>query len=353
MTSGESERAGGKLRVLDRGVFREVRLNRPAVHNALDEELISALTVVFRELREEAAAASAGSSTRAGVEPDPAGSFPRAGGGPDVDSVASFPRAVLLSAEGRSFCAGADVHYMRRVASYSVEENLEDARRLSALFQAMRDCPLFIVGRIQGATLGGGTGLAACCDLAVASVDARFGFTEVRLGIIPSVISPFVLDRIGAAHGRTLFPTGEIFGAAEALRIGLIDRVASPDRLDATIDAVAAELRAAAPLASREAKAIVARVAPRLPLSLPRAFEPGPGATGAGTSSTEPEAAPAPELEAMKPATQVSSRSDGALFEETARTIARLRASAEAREGMAAFLEKRPARWNRDPKGEA
>ncbi len=304
-----SERAGGKVLVFERGDIREIRLNRPDLHNAFDEEVIAALTEAFAEVTRACRAAS---------EPEPPAAQPPAATRP-------APRAVLLTAAGKSFCAGADLNYMRRVASWSEDENLEDARKLAGLFRTIRECPVFVLGRIHGTALGGGTGLVACCDLAIASVEARFGFTEVRLGIVPAVISPFVLDRIGPAHGRALFPAGEIFGAAEALRIGLVDRVAAPDQLNGVIDAVLANVRAAAPGASREAKLLVARVAPRLPLPYP------PLDTAMNGSARPEQTAPA-----------------ALMFEDTARVIARLRSLPEAREGMAAFLEKRRPSWNRE-----
>jgi methylglutaconyl-CoA hydratase len=189
------------------------------------------------------------------------------------------------------------------MSRFTEAENVADARRLSEMFRAIRGCPVFVIGRIQGFALGGGAGLVACCDLAIASDESRFGFTEVRLGMVPAVISPFVIERIGPARARSLFPTGEVFDAEEARRIGLVDRVVPAGDMDAAIQAVVDAVRAAAPGASREAKALVDRVS-RWP------------------------AADTP-----------------ALHEETARLIARIRGLPEGREGMAAFLEKRKAGW--------
>jgi methylglutaconyl-CoA hydratase len=266
---------GERLQVRDHGPVRELRLARPEVHNALDEELIRALTAAFT-------------------------------------SVPASTRAVLLSAEGKSFCAGADLLYMQRVAAFSAEENRADARRLAALFRAVRDCPAFVLGRIQGTALGGGCGLVAACDLAVAAAESRFGFTEVRLGIVPATISPFVIDRIGAAKARALFPTGEVFDAAEALRIGLVDRVVPGPEVDAAIDRVLASLLAAAPGASREAKGLAGRA------------EAWVASWHRGES---PEATAA----------------------ESADLIARMRALPEGREGIAAFLGKRKPSWAAEP----
>lgn len=294
------ERAGGpgpKVRVLDHGPVREIRLNRPEVHNALDEELAAALTDAFLAVLAEA----------------------------ETGRI----RAVLLTGSGKNFCAGADVHYMRRVGARTPEENREDARRLSAMFQAVRACPVYVVARVHGAALGGGSGLAACCNRVVASSDSRFGFTEVRLGIIPSVISPFVLERIGASAARTYFPTGEVFSAEEARRIGLVDSVVPREELDAAVQAVLQGALQAAPHASRVAKALIGRVAPgSLPLgSLPAelaALTDGESAVAADSDETE------------------------SVFDLTARTIARMRSLPEGREGLAAFLEKRKPSWSED-----
>jgi methylglutaconyl-CoA hydratase len=287
-----SSLAGGRLLRTDCDGLREIRLHRPDVRNALDEELIRGLTEVFEETAREVA----------NIRADAAPGSVSAPAGPG-DPTDAAPRAILLSAEGSSFCAGADLAYMSRVSGFSEAENVADARRLSEMFRAIRGCPVFVIGRVQGFALGGGAGLVACCDLAIASEESRFGFTEVRLGIVPAVISPFVIERIGPARARSLFPTGEIIQAEEARRIGLVDRVVPAGELDAAVQAVVEAIRAAAPLASREAKALVDRVS-RWP------------------------AGEAP-----------------ALHEETARLIARLRALPEGREGMAAFLEKRKARW--------
>jgi methylglutaconyl-CoA hydratase len=270
-----SELRGGRLYVRDLGPVREIRLARPDVHNALDEELIHELTRAFTEISCEVAADSA----------------PPTSATPGIP-----PRAVLLTAEGKSFCAGADLNYMQRLAGFTPEENRADARRLAGLFRAVYDCPVYVLGRIQGAALGGGCGLISCCDFTVAATGARFGFTEVRLGIAPATISPFVVARIGAARARALFPTGAIFDASEAQQIGLIDRVVAGDQLDAEIDRVLATLLSVAPRASRAAKAL---------------------ANDAAASTAE----------------------------QTAELIARLRALPEGREGIAAFLERRQPTW--------
>jgi methylglutaconyl-CoA hydratase len=201
-------------------------------------------------------------------------------------------RAVLLTGDGPSFSAGADVEWMRSSVDLSYEENVADALRLRSMLDAIDGCPVPVVGRVQGHALGGGCGLVACCDIVVAEPGAVFAFSEVKLGIVPAVISPFALAKIGPSAARRWFVTGERFTADVALRIGLIHEVA--DDLDAAVDAVLAELLSAAPEAARAAKEL---------------------ARGALTA------------------------------EETARRIAAHRTGEEGQEGLRAFLEKRPARW--------
>jgi methylglutaconyl-CoA hydratase len=201
-------------------------------------------------------------------------------------------RAVVLSGDGPSFSAGADVEWMRSSVDLSYEENVADALRLRAMLDAIDGCPAPVVARVQGHALGGGCGLAACCDIVVAEPGAVFAFSEVKLGIVPAVISPFALAKIGPSAARRWFVTGERFTAEVALRIGLVHEVA--DDLDAAVEAVLEELLSAAPQAARAAKEL---------------------ARGAHTA------------------------------EETARRIAAHRTGAEGQEGLRAFLEKRPARW--------
>lgn len=200
-------------------------------------------------------------------------------------------RVVVLAGEGESFCAGADVDWQRSAVDLSLDENVEDAMRLYRMCETIDRCPAPVVARVQGYALGGGSGLVACADIAIAARDAKFGFSEVKLGIVPAVISPFVLPKIGA-HARRYFLTGERFDADTAHRIGLVHEVA--DDLDGAVDRVVAELLTSGPNAVREAKRLI-RERP----------------TG----------------------------------EETARIAAGLRASEEGQEGLRAFLEKRPARF--------
>jgi enoyl-CoA hydratase/carnithine racemase len=199
-------------------------------------------------------------------------------------------RAVVLAGEGQSFCAGADVDWQRSAIDLSYEENVEDALRLYRMCETIERCPAPVIARVHGYALGGGSGLVACADIAIAAPDAVFGFSEVKLGIIPAVISPFVLPKIGA-HARRYFLTGERFDAATALRIGLIQEIA--DDLDAAVDGVLSELLTAGPEAVREAKRLIRE----------------------------------------RPA-----------GEETAQIAARLRAGEEGQEGLRAFLEGRSAR---------
>jgi methylglutaconyl-CoA hydratase len=203
-------------------------------------------------------------------------------------------RVVVLAGDGPSFCAGADVDWQRSSIDLSFEQNVEDALRLYRMLETVDSCPAPLVARVQGFALGGGSGLVACADVVVATRDATFGFTEVRLGIIPAVISPFVFAKIGEGAARRFFLTGERFDAETALRIGLVHEVA--DDLDAAVEHVVGEIVKSGPQATREAKRLV-RGRPR----------------------------------------------EG---EELARIAAGLRAGVEGQEGLRAFLDKRPADWS-------
>jgi len=204
-------------------------------------------------------------------------------------------RAVVLAGEGKSFSAGADVDWMRSSSDLSYEENVADANALRAMLEAIDGCPAPVVARIQGHALGGGAGLVAAADIAIAAPDAVFAFSEVKLGIVPAVISPFALAKIGPGQARRWFLTGERFDAETALRIGLVHDVAAD--LDGAVDRVVSELLSAGPLAARWAKRLVRE------------------------------------------------RPDGP---ETARWIAERRTSDEGQEGLRAFLDKRPPSWRTD-----
>ncbi|HUP49331.1 MAG TPA: enoyl-CoA hydratase-related protein, partial [Thermoanaerobaculia bacterium] len=201
-----------------------VSLNRPDVHNAFNDELIAEAIEVFSELGER---------------------------GPDL-------RAVLLRGSGPNFCAGADLNWMSRMVSYTRDENIRDSAKLAKMYAVIDACPLPVVGRIQGAAIGGGVGLVAVCDIALCTPDSRFGLSEVKLGILPAVISPYVIARIGASHARALFLTGERFDAGRALRIGLVHRVV--EDLDAAVSETLAQLRTSGPEAVRECKKLIAHV---------------------------------------------------------------------------------------------
>jgi methylglutaconyl-CoA hydratase len=242
------------LRVERDGAILRVTLAKPDRRNAFDAELIADLHEAFRDVGDA--------------------------------------RVVLLSGEGESFCAGADIEWQRSAIALSFDENVEDAMRLFAMMQAIDGSPVPVVARIQGYALGGGSGLAAAVDVAIAANDAVFGFSEVKLGIIPAVISPFVLPKIGEGAARRYFLTGERFDAGTALRIGLVSEAA--DDLDGAVDRVVGELLTSGPQAAREAKRLV---------------------------RTRPQG------------------------EETAQWAARMRASDEGQEGLRAFLERRKAGW--------
>lgn len=242
------------LRVERDGPVLRVTLARPERRNAFDAELIGELREAF--------------------------------------SGVGDARVVLLSGEGESFCAGADIEWQRSAVDLSFDENVEDAMRLFAMMKAIHDCPAPVVARIQGYALGGGSGVAAAVDVGVAAEDAVFGFSEVKLGIIPAVISPFVLPKIGEGAARRYFLTGERFGAETALRIGLVHEVAAD--LDGAVDRVVGELLTSGPQAVREAKRLI---------------------------RTRPQG------------------------EETAQWAARMRAGEEGQEGLRAFLERRRAAW--------
>jgi methylglutaconyl-CoA hydratase len=243
-----------------------ITLNRPEVHNAFDDRLIAELTAALTALAAD-------------------------------DAV----RAVVLTGSGRSFSAGADLNWMRRSSTYGEADNLADARALARLMAVLNELPKPTIARVNGAALGGGTGLVACCDVALASADAKFGTTEVRLGLIPAVIGPYVVAAIGVRQARRLMLTGERIAAAEAARIGLVHEVVPADQLDDAVARVLADILKGGPEALAAAKRLARDLA-----GCPIGAE---------------------------------------LIDDTARRIAALRASPEAREGLAAFLDKRPPGW--------
>jgi methylglutaconyl-CoA hydratase len=211
-------------------------------------------------------------------------------------------RAVILRGEGDAFCAGADLNWMKGMVDYGLEQNLADSRTLAEMFRALDGLSVPLVARVQGAALGGGAGLVAMADIAVASADATFGFTEVRLGIIPAVVSPYVVRKIGPAHATALFVSGVRFDARRAYEIGLVEAVEPADELDAKVALYVDAILAGGPHAVNAAKRIVREVAGRAPSEV---------------------------------------------RDLTIERIAALRVSAEGQEGMRAFLERREARWKK------
>jgi methylglutaconyl-CoA hydratase len=210
-------------------------------------------------------------------------------------------RAIVLAAEGPAFCAGADLEWMRRMSQYSREENLADATKLATMLRTIHECPKPVIARVHGAAFAGGVGLIAACDIAVASVTAEFCLTETKLGLIPATIAPYVMRAMGHGNARRYFLTAEKFSASEAYRIGLVQNIVAPDELDSAINEVLGALMLTSAEAVTEAKRLVRDLA----------FRP----------------------------------IDDALVADTAARIAAIRQSADGREGIAAFLEKRKPRW--------
>jgi methylglutaconyl-CoA hydratase len=210
-------------------------------------------------------------------------------------------RAIVLAAEGPAFCAGADLEWMRRMSQYSREENLADATKLATMLRTIHECPKPVIARVHGAAFAGGVGLVAACDIAVASVTAEFCLTETKLGLIPATIAPYVMRAMGHANARRYFLTAEKFSASEAYRIGLVQNIVAPEELDGSINELLGALMLTSAEAVTEAKRLVRDLA----------FRP----------------------------------IDDALVADTAARIAAIRQSADGREGIAAFLEKRKPRW--------
>jgi methylglutaconyl-CoA hydratase len=215
------------LLVSEEGGVLSVSLNRPDVHNAFNEELIAEAIDVFGSIE---------TSTRL--------------------------RAVVLRSGGANFCAGADLNWMSKMVAYTREENIHDSAQLAKMYALIDDCPVPVIGRIQGAAIGGGVGLVAVCDIAIATRTSKFGLSEVKLGILPAVISPYVIGKIGASHARALFFTGERFDAERALRIGLVHRVVEGEsELDAALTETLTQLMSSGPEAVKACKKLVAYVA--------------------------------------------------------------------------------------------
>lgn len=250
------------------GVVR-IRLNRPQLHNAFNQELILELTEAFEKLGKK-------------------------------DDV----RLILLSGEGKSFCAGADLNWMGKMKAYSREGNIEDSQRLATLFETINACPKPVVGLVHGAALGGGVGLIACCDYVVAVSDTAFGLTEVRVGLVPATIAPFVIAKIGESNARAWFLTGERFSAEQALRMNLIHEVVSDyGHLEMRVHSLISGFGLAGPKAQEAAKKLIFDVL-------------------------------------HMPASQVKSH--------TSEVIADIRVSPEGQEGIDALLTKRKPKWTQE-----
>ena len=258
-----------KFHIDERGVAY-ISLNRPEIHNAFNDEFINELNLCFKSL--------------------------------DLNEDINL---VVIQGEGKSFCAGADLNWMKKMVDYGHEENYEDSRRLSTLFQNINHCRFPVLGIIQGAALGGGSGLVACCDYALASEKAVFGFTEVRLGLVPAVISPFVISKIGESHARALFLSGTKFSAEEAHRIGLVHGVCKEEEFQEKKESLIKSFLKAGPVARMKAKSLIQNVI---------------------------------ELTHKGDILEVT--------DYTCHIISELRVSKEGQEGMSSLLEKRPSKWS-------
>jgi methylglutaconyl-CoA hydratase len=256
-----------ELLVEKSGGIARVTLNRPEVRNAFDDALIASLTDIFRRLDQEA----------------------------DV-------RVLVLAGNGPAFCAGADLNWMKRMAGYGHDENLRDATGLAAMLSALDRMAKPTIARVHGPAFAGGTGLVAACDIAIGTPQARFCFSEAKLGLSPATISPYVIRAIGERAARRYFLSAEVFGAEEAYRIGLLSALVADSQLDSAVQEIVGHLLAGGPQAHAKIKDLIRAVAGR-PI-------------------------------------------EAALKDDTARRIAEIRASPEGREGIASFLEKRKPSWS-------
>ena len=253
------------IRMESEGPVTRVTLNRPEVHNAFNLTMVKELIAAFRALARDAST-----------------------------------RVVVLTGEGSSFCAGADLNWMREIISYSFEENLEESNLISDLMEAINFCPKATIARVQGATLGGGTGLAATCDLVIAADVAFFSLSEVRIGLVPACISPYIIARVGPMKARECFVTGERIPAHDAARIGLATECVPLEQLDGRVNERVSQILRNGPTAITRAKELVARV-PTMPISVAKRY--------------------------------------------TAEVIAAQRIDAEGQEGIDAFLNRRKPKW--------
>ena len=240
-----------------------IALNRPHVHNAMNDLMIEELTSCFNEINKKI-------------------------------------RAIILTGKGKTFCGGADLNWMKSMVNYSKEENIKDSRKLLTLFEKIYSCNKPVIGRITGGAFGGGIGLIAVCDITIATPALKFAFSEVKLGLIPSVISTYVIPRIGLANARRLFITGERFSSEHAKEIGLIDYIVTYEEMDEKIDEIIKEIKTSAPLAIGEAKNLL-KIYQEMGINEYKEY--------------------------------------------TVHKIAELRVSKEGQEGTSAFLEKRKPSW--------
>ncbi len=243
-----------------------VTLNRPEKHNAFDDAIIAELTAIFKKV-----------------------------------ALTESVRVMILQANGKSFCAGADLNWMKRMAQYSYEENLADANALAEMLHTLHSLPKPTIARVQGAAFGGAVGLVACCDIAIGTKLSKFCLSEVKLGLIPATISPYVIDAIGARLSRRYFMTAEVFSARRARRMGLLSEAVTQEEIDGEIEMLIEHILGNGPEAVTAAKQLVFDVK---------------------------------DLELGEE-----------LLEKTSLRIATARVSAEGQEGLSAFLEKRPAKW--------
>ncbi|RDV27463.1 enoyl-CoA hydratase/isomerase family protein [Alteromonas aestuariivivens] len=254
------------LYVVDKRGIASITLNRPHKHNAFDDTMIKELTDCFNRAAQD-------------------------------DAV----RALILQASGNTFCAGADLHWMQRMANYTEEQNRQDALALSGMLQTLYTLPKPTIARVQGAAFGGAVGLIACCDIAVGSLLSKFCFSEARVGLIPATISPYVIKAIGERECRRYFQTAEVFSARRAKRFGLLSEAVTEEELGRCIENLLGHILANGPVAVRESKLLVQQV------------------------SGQPI--------------------NRGLMDTTSQMIARIRVSNEGQEGLHAFFEKRPAQW--------
>lgn len=253
-----------KTIIYEEGKTAKVILNREEVHNALNEEMIAELTDCFEKIGN------------------------------------TNTRAVILTAKGETFCAGADLNHMKRLREFSKEENIEDAKKLRKMLETINNCPKVVIGRINGSAFGGGVGVISVCDIAIANSEGKFAFSEVKLGITAAVISSFVVPKIGLSFARELYITGERFSSEKALKIGLLHEIATKENLDNAVNNKIKLIMSSSPNAVSECKLLLRKYQEM-------------------------------EIENYK--------------NFTAEKLAELRLSEEGKEGINAFLEKRKAKW--------